>query len=174
MALRSDPWKRVHQNRPGIEQFPRQLGYLSSCDVCKDCCKVMSLTRRRINRWRTITHISTSRPHILAVVLGKGRFITGLADCPHVSGEKGHGKCIFSRHSTEWRSLKTSAFHLTVSGRKGRISNIIYFYHCTCSLKMLSWFPFFQRFFFGGREKMIWMWYARTRIFWQRRKNLPF
>ena len=67
MALRSDPWKRVHQNRPGIEQFPRQLGHLSSCDVCKDCCKVMSLTRRRINRWRTITHISSSRPHILAV-----------------------------------------------------------------------------------------------------------
>lgn len=144
MALRSDPWKRVHQNRPGIEQFPRQLGHLSSCDVCKDCCKVRSLTRHRINRWRTITHISSSRPHILAVFfLWKGRFITGLADCPHVSGEKGHGKWIFSRHSTEWRSLKTSAFHLTVGGRKGRFSNIIYFYHCACSLKMLSWFPFF-------------------------------
>ena len=39
--------------------------------MCKDCCKVRSLTRHRINRWRTITHISSSRPHILAVFFVK-------------------------------------------------------------------------------------------------------
>ena len=32
----------------------------------------------------------------------------------------------------------------------------------------------FLAIFFGGREKTIWKWYARTRIFWQRRKKSPF
>ena len=164
MALRSDAWKRVHQNRPGIEQFPRQLRHLSSWDVCKDCCKVISLTRHRINRWRTITHICSSRPHISAVFLWEGRFTTGLADCPHISGEKGHGKYIFSRTLNRVEIFENIGFSFNC----GRPKRENFEHHILLPLCMLLKnaivISLFLAIFFG----------ARTRIFWQRRKNLPF
>lgn len=131
------PWK-----------FSRQLGHLSSW-VCKNCCLVTSLTRHRINRWRTITRIR-SRPHVSAVFVWKGRFITGLA-APTVHTypvKRITENASFQEHSTKRRSLKKRAFSFNCGRQKREVfEHHKCFYHYACSLKMLSYFHFFSDFF---------------------------
>ena len=68
--------------------------------------------------------------HTYPFLFDHGYFFSGLAHRPHLSGENGHRKRIFSKNALqpEWKLLKTPAFCLRVDGRKRRFSNTMMSY----------------------------------------------
>ena len=82
-------------------------------------------------------------------------FSSSVAHRPHVSSESGHRKRVFSKHTTEWRFLKTRPACRLFEDRRNKMWCIIYYKHYARSVTdaIVFFKSYFHRFRVDGWKR---------------------